>query len=189
MTPSHPAQLISTPALSYYDPDVLLYPTLDLLNHSPHTQNFWITDANSLSIICEDVVQPGDEIFNCYGARNNGQLLLSYGFALENNPHDAFPLKLPMQTYPLLDKLEAQGAVFRAEGAQREPSRIPEAHDPSKTTFYVRVPEGNGAQPGAPGYPSGVDGKATWPAVLTMALAGMPLALVARLTSLLLDER
>ena len=167
-----------------YDPDMLLYPGIDILNHSPHTKNYWVTNEHAYSIICEDDVNPGDQIFNCYGARNNGQLLLSYGFALENNPHDAFPLKLPPQDYPLLHLLDPGYASLKAE---YEPSRLPEATDPTLTTFYVRDPL-TAAASVRPGYP-------LWGAMpsavfqrLTEGLTGIPLALIARLTCLLMNS-
>ena len=35
-------------------------------------------------------VLAGEQVFYCYGKRNNHYLLLNYGFALEDNVHDSF---------------------------------------------------------------------------------------------------
>lgn len=165
---------------SIYNPDVLLYPGMDLLNHSATTANHWETDAHGFSLICNDEPKPGEEIFNCYGPRNNGQLLLLYGFILADNQHDAFPLKLSPREYPLpLEYLNLTPDM----ASQQEPQKISEAHDPSMTTFYIRSSPTFSSEAITPGYPRpGQD-------AFVIALAGMPLSLTSRLTSLLLNGR
>lgn len=61
------------PILEFSDPDVLLYPALDFLNHSPTTANAWVNDSVCSSLICYDEALAGDEIFNGYGPKNNAQ--------------------------------------------------------------------------------------------------------------------
>ena len=172
--------------LSTYDPDVILYPTLDLLNHSASTKNYWVTDAHSFSIICDDDLAPGDEIFNCYGAKNNGQLLLGYGFALPANPHDAFPLKIPTSEYPLLDKLGQLHNTVEMPLERREPSRIPDPHDPTATTFYVRHPERTAA---IPGYPPMAANRQFIDESIVEALSGLSMALIVRILFQLLNKK
>ena len=36
----------------------------------------------------------GEEVFNSYGKRNNTHLLLNYGFAIENNMHEAVAVRV-----------------------------------------------------------------------------------------------
>lgn len=70
---SHVKLSADKPLLSHYNPDVLLYPGMDMLNHSCTTKNTWQCDIHGFAIVCEDDVKPGDEINNSYGAKNNGQ--------------------------------------------------------------------------------------------------------------------
>ncbi|KAL9091813.1 MAG: hypothetical protein Q9159_001185 [Coniocarpon cinnabarinum] len=164
--PLNPTQPTSASLQPFtYDADVLLYPGIDALNHSSTTRNYWISNEYSFSIVIEDEVKPGGEIFNSYGGKNNGQLLLSYGFALQENEFDAFPLKMPAREYEFLEyfeesaeriygeetsgeasgELESSGKALKQreasemaeqESSKREPLRIREANDPSNTTFY-----------------------------------------------------
>ena len=41
-----------------------------------------------------DGIEPQAEIFNNYGSKSNDELLMAHGFALENNEHDRFALKM-----------------------------------------------------------------------------------------------
>lgn len=59
--------------LNHYDPDVLLYPLFDFLNHSARTQNSWLHDENCFSLTCNDEPKKGHEIWNTYGCKDNGQ--------------------------------------------------------------------------------------------------------------------
>jgi len=64
---------------SLHDPDMLLYPGVDSLNHNPLTKNRWFSDDKVLGIVVEDEVTAGMEIWNPYGGKGNGECeFLSY---------------------------------------------------------------------------------------------------------------
>ncbi|KAI9725951.1 MAG: hypothetical protein M1828_002279 [Chrysothrix sp. TS-e1954] len=122
-----------------YDPDAVLYPGLDLLNHSPATRNRWESDASSFWIVCDDEPLPGDEIYNFYGAKNNAQLLLAMGFVPEElNPQDTFALKLKVPT----DIHAPEPVVVAPYDAARsvEPSRLVQSADPTDSTYFIKRP-------------------------------------------------
>jgi len=46
-------------------------------------------EADTVDMVCERGVEPGDEVFNTYGgALSNAHLVAAYGFLLEGNEHD-----------------------------------------------------------------------------------------------------
>lgn len=61
------------PLLERCDPRMLLYPGVDLLNHSAYTKNYWHYDSERFGIVCDDEPSPGEEVFNSYGSKTNGQ--------------------------------------------------------------------------------------------------------------------
>jgi len=61
---------------------MLLYPGVDSLNHNPLTQNRWFSDDEKFGIIVEDGIKGGDEIWNPYGGKSNGECKLK---AFEHN--------------------------------------------------------------------------------------------------------
>jgi len=62
---------------SLYDPDMLLYPGVDSLNHNPLTKNRWFSDDKVFGIVVEDEVTAGMEIWNPYGGKGNGECELT----------------------------------------------------------------------------------------------------------------
>ncbi len=62
-----------SPLLSKHNPDMLLYPGLDMLNHSPSTLNNWKHDAEGFSIVMKDESGPSVELWNPYGGKSNGE--------------------------------------------------------------------------------------------------------------------
>ena len=56
-----------------YDPDMLLYPGVDSLNHNPLTTNNWSTDEERFGIVVKDELTAGMEVFNPYGGKGNGE--------------------------------------------------------------------------------------------------------------------
>ncbi|KAI9659707.1 MAG: hypothetical protein M1831_003605 [Alyxoria varia] len=86
-------EIVPKKVISKYDPETLLFPMLDMMNHSSTTGNIHIREYKKYSLICNDNPEPGDEIFNTYGFKSNAQLLLSYGFALQGNIHDYVTIK------------------------------------------------------------------------------------------------
>lgn len=82
--------------LDVHDPHSLLYPGIDLLNHSPYTANRWDNSANIVdnetrgphsagpspfngnysnyfSIVANDELERGREVWNTYGPQTNSQ--------------------------------------------------------------------------------------------------------------------
>lgn len=70
---------------------------MDILNHSVHAKaewNFKPHQSFSLNLVDSESCVPGQELFNNYAPKQNDELLLGYGFCLEDNPIEQFPLKL-----------------------------------------------------------------------------------------------
>lgn len=49
---------------TYCKPHSVLYPGIDMINHSPHTKNYWQWDNKKFSLVLEDRPRPLAEIFN-----------------------------------------------------------------------------------------------------------------------------
>ena len=89
-----PPRLLDADAPSVGAPGILL-PFFDLLNHGKGTEIEWRGDGKSVAFAAgADGIEPQAEIFNNYGSKANDELLLAHGFALENNEHDRFALKM-----------------------------------------------------------------------------------------------
>jgi len=70
--------------ISRYDPDMLLYPGIDFLNHDPKTRNRWVQDDQMFGVrVYETNLKIGDEIMYSYGAKDNGQCKLSFNNTFE----------------------------------------------------------------------------------------------------------
>lgn len=73
-----------------------LVPVAHLLNHSPwpHVVRYGRLDAetDSLRLRAFRPCCPGEQCFLSYGPLPNLKLLLFYGFALPDNPHDIVPI-------------------------------------------------------------------------------------------------
>ncbi|GAA5944299.1 hypothetical protein JCM3775_003319 [Rhodotorula graminis] len=85
----------------------VLFPGIDMLNHRPTAKVTWSSDVHaevassdgegdkgSLTIVLDEDVPAGEQVFNTYGAKSNEELLLGYGFVLPSNPADFHALKL-----------------------------------------------------------------------------------------------
>jgi len=74
-----------------------MLPLFDLLNHSYNTDIDWTGTKNGVSFHCgvgSKGVAAGCEVFNNYGNKGNEELMMSHGFAIYNNQHDSYGLKL-----------------------------------------------------------------------------------------------
>lgn len=122
--------------LDEHDPDMILYPGMDMLNHNPQTRNRWRFDDNRFELIYNDEGRPGDEIFNPYGAKSNAQFLLSYGFAIDNNPHDTVALKLlrASKKFPA----PRRRSHLQPDELVDIPSMVPAGVDLPRGLFFVR---------------------------------------------------
>lgn len=85
-----PAYIID-PSLPKNEP--MLLPVVDLLNHNPKAKAEWCC-ADGGFLFQSDGVPKGEEVFNNYGQKGNEELLLAYGFAIENNTADSAALKI-----------------------------------------------------------------------------------------------
>lgn len=91
--------------------EAVLIPVIDLTNHNPKAKVTWLVDETdgSFTLQCENPERvQGCELYNNYGMKGNEELLLAYGFCLEDNTADsaALKIKVPME---LLSELELQG--------------------------------------------------------------------------------
>ncbi|KAK9245880.1 hypothetical protein V1506DRAFT_536908 [Lipomyces tetrasporus] len=72
----------------------VLVPLVDSLNHKPQVPVYWSATADSFTISSGNSIAAGDEVFNNYGPKGNEELLMGYGFCLEDNAFDVVTLKL-----------------------------------------------------------------------------------------------
>ncbi|KAJ4295347.1 hypothetical protein N0V90_007358 [Kalmusia sp. IMI 367209] len=88
---------ISTHILPDEETFPILFPVVDILNHSPTANVEWdfhpLQDF-TLKVLGYDGIRPGDELFNNYAPKQNDELLLGYGFCVEDNPVEQFAIKM-----------------------------------------------------------------------------------------------
>lgn len=88
----------------FKDPCPVLFPLVDLANHSSAAKVTWFSNAHDeprdLSIVIDSDIAQGDQIFNNYAPKRNTELFLGYGFCLPDNDEVA------IQFMPLDDNLE-----------------------------------------------------------------------------------
>ncbi|SGZ49981.1 CIC11C00000002709 [Sungouiella intermedia] len=99
--------LTTVDALDVAQEDVtMLIPVVDLLNHNPKALVSWGGASGSFKFESHDDYSRGDQVFNNYGQKGNEELLLAYGFCIENNPADSVVLKIkvPEELLPELEK-------------------------------------------------------------------------------------
>jgi hypothetical protein len=88
---------ISTHLLPNHETVPILFPVVDILNHSVTAKVEWDFQPHhsfSLKLLEGDTFTAGQELFNNYAPKQNDELLLGYGFCLEDNPIEQFPLKI-----------------------------------------------------------------------------------------------
>lgn len=81
--------------------------------------------------------QAGQELFNNYAPKQNDELLLGYGFCLEDNPIEQFALKLAFQ--PQLQQYAQQLGLLNAENVPFGMSTDFLATDPNKEQHFLRA--------------------------------------------------
>ena len=76
-----------------------MLPLFDLLNHAPGTRIEWAHDSGGegFRTLAADGVPRGAAVCNNYGPKGNEELMIQYGFALPENPHDVHALVLVLQ--------------------------------------------------------------------------------------------
>lgn len=108
---SFPAYLLQDSERNRKQDEAMLLPVIDLLNHSPKAKVDWsvvnLEDKQFFEIKLESGIK-GSQVFNNYGMKGNEELLLAYGFCLEDNYADsaALKIKIPMS---ILEEIVRQG--------------------------------------------------------------------------------
>jgi hypothetical protein len=75
--------------------EAVLLPIFDLLNHDDQKAKVnWDFEDGQYIFRTQEPLEKDVEVFNSYGPKTNEELLLSYGFALEDNPNDKSTLSL-----------------------------------------------------------------------------------------------
>ncbi|SMR48989.1 unnamed protein product [Zymoseptoria tritici ST99CH_1E4] len=72
----------------------VLFPVIDIPNHSPAARVDWAFDPGRFSITIKDPIPGGEEVYNNYGPKSNDELLLGYGFCIPDNLDDKVLLTL-----------------------------------------------------------------------------------------------
>jgi hypothetical protein len=86
---------------------------VDILNHSVSAKVEWDFQPHtsfSLKLLESEAVKSGEELFNNYAPKQNDELLLGYGFCLEDNSIEQFPLKLAFP--PMLQRHALEAGLF-----------------------------------------------------------------------------
>ena len=110
----------------------VLFPMQDVPNHSHNAHVDWTFDPGRFSVTVNDPVEAGDEVFNNYGPKGNGELLLGYGFCLPGNPHDSVMLTLKPPPEDLQEQLK------RVHPGYFKPAN--QGWDGEKATFHIKQP-------------------------------------------------
>ncbi|KAK2768431.1 hypothetical protein FQN54_000286 [Arachnomyces sp. PD_36] len=63
----------------------VLLPVVDLLNHRPLSKVEWQAGRDAVRLSIFEDLQPGQEVDNNYGPKNNEQLMMGYGFCFRGN--------------------------------------------------------------------------------------------------------
>jgi hypothetical protein len=131
---------ISTHILPERETIPILFPVVDILNHSVSAKVEWdFQPHQSFALKCfeGESFQPGQELFNNYAPKQNDELLLGYGFCLEDNPIEQFALKLAFQ--PQLQQYAQQLGLLDAENVPFGMSKDFLATDPNKDQHFLRA--------------------------------------------------
>lgn len=122
--------LVDMSRVSAEDQDFpVLFPVIDIPNHSNDARVDWAFDPGQFSITVKDSVSSSSEVFNNYGPKSNDELLLGYGFCIANNPNDKVLLTLKPPPADLQSHIrEYQPGYFTPSGGWNS----------EKTTFGVK---------------------------------------------------
>ncbi|KAK9464437.1 hypothetical protein V1512DRAFT_255412 [Lipomyces arxii] len=89
----------------------VLVPLVDSLNHKPLTSITWTATDEGFEISTNNNIAASKEVFNNYGPKGNEELLMGYGFCIENNEFDVVTLRL--RPPPGSAELKGSGGLFR----------------------------------------------------------------------------
>jgi hypothetical protein len=133
---------ISTHILPGHETVPILFPVVDILNHSVSAKVEWDFQPHtsfSLKLLEGDTFKPGQELYNNYAPKQNDELLLGYGFCLENNPTEQFSLKLAFP--PMLQEYAQQMELFKPENVPYGMSTDFLKTDPNTEQHFLRAKE------------------------------------------------
>ncbi|KAH8552248.1 hypothetical protein BGW37DRAFT_491184 [Umbelopsis sp. PMI_123] len=75
----------------------MMVPLADSFNHDPNVKVTWSGNGNPdtgvLDLITREPLKSGNQLFTTYGPKSNEELLLGYGFCIQDNPYDYVVLK------------------------------------------------------------------------------------------------
>ena len=131
---------ISTHILPTRETIPLLFPVVDILNHSVTARVEWdFQPHQSFALKCldGDTFTAGQELFNNYAPKQNDELLLGYGFCLEDNPIEQFALKLAFP--PVLQEYAQELNLLRPENVPFGMSSAFLDTDPNKEQHFLRA--------------------------------------------------
>lgn len=93
--------------ISTQDSHPILLPGVDSLNHARAKPVSWLvshskdrndvavpSSTSKISLVLHTKTPAGSELFNNYGPKPNAELILGYGFTLQDNPDDTIVLKI-----------------------------------------------------------------------------------------------
>lgn len=115
----------------------VLFPGLDIGNHSSDAKIDYIFDPGRFDIKTNTSTPAGEEVFNNYGPKSNDELLLGYGFCIPQNPHNTVPLMLKTPPDTLQENIKTANPGYfhhREEAANQE-------WNPEKATFQLSRPK------------------------------------------------
>ncbi|KAL1916423.1 uncharacterized protein VTP21DRAFT_5614 [Calcarisporiella thermophila] len=75
-------------------PSEMMVPLLDMFNHNFGQKIIWQGRDGNVEFISNDTIKAGEQVYNNYGGKSNEELLLGYGFCIEDNPLDYVAVKL-----------------------------------------------------------------------------------------------
>jgi hypothetical protein len=118
----------------------ILFPVLDVLNHSLNADIEW--DARpfkefALRRLRHETVHSGQEIFNNYFPKQNGEWLLAYGFCLPDNPVEQFSIK--MNIPPPMEEMLKERGLYEPESVPFGMSKSFLEGNPNQEQQYLRT--------------------------------------------------
>src|SRR5690242_9168492 len=131
---------ISTHILPEIETIPILFPVVDILNHSVTTKVEWdFQPHQSFTLRCleSSTFTENEELFNNYAPKQNDELLLGYGFCLPDNPIEQFALKLAFQ--PELMQYATQMGLMRPESVPFGMDTSFLQTDPNKGQHFLRA--------------------------------------------------
>ncbi|KAF3051778.1 hypothetical protein E8E11_010942 [Didymella keratinophila] len=131
---------ISTHILPEIETVPILFPVVDILNHSVTAKVEWdFKPHKSFTLRCLEISNfaVNDELFNNYAPKQNDELLLGYGFCLESNPIEQFALKLAFQ--PELMQYATQIGLMESSSVPFGMSTSFLSTDPNKEQHFLRA--------------------------------------------------